>query len=225
MRNMLAAITIVLSACTTVNTTQSPTPPDSVQSLTQIDHTQYDTRYNELVGTVKQAASVEDFEELREVYVFTSHYNPYFGPERTLSEAMFDAMAKEDWAACLSSSNKILDGNYISLNAHYGAMVCSFESSDKDAGDYHQYVLEGLLDAIWSTGDGKSTETAFFCTSTPELQAFIQLHGLQTESQALVHAEGKSFDMMDVKDPDSGKAFTWYFDISAQWALGFNDLK
>lgn len=172
---------------------------------------------------MKQAASVEDFEELRETYVLTSLYNPYFGPERSLSQAMFDGMTEENWAVCLESSNKILDANYISLNAHYGAMVCSIESGDKDGGIYHKYVLEGLLDAIWATGDGKSTETAFFCTSTSELQAFIQLHALQTESQALVHSEGKSFDVMEVKDPESEEAFTWYFDISAQWALGFND--
>lgn len=216
MRVLLIFSIILISACSA--TQQNKTVP-------KIDHVKYDAKYSELVDIVKKSASQEQFIELREVYVLTSHYKPYLSPERALTQTMFQALNNEEWSVCLDNSNKILEFNYISLSAHYGAMVCSFESDNKTQGKYHEYVLNNLLDAIWATGDGKTTETAFYCTSTPELQTFIQLHGLEAVDQALIHHKGKSYDLMGVKDPKENKEFKWYFDISAQWALGLKGLR
>jgi Domain of unknown function (DUF4919) len=216
MRILLIFSIILISSCSVTQQNKA---------VSQIDHEKYNARYDELVSVVKQAASQEQFMELRKTYVLTSHYKPYLSPERSLSQAMFDALNNEEWNTCLDKSREILDFNYISLSAHYGAMACGFESGNETQGDYHKYVLNNLLDAIWATGDGKTTKTAFYCTSTPELQAFIQLHGLETINQALIHHEGKAYDLMGVKDPKEGKEFKWYFDISSQWALGFKGLK
>ncbi|MEH6556992.1 MAG: DUF4919 domain-containing protein [Oceanicoccus sp.] len=216
MRILLAFVVFWISACSV--TQQNNAAP-------QIYHDKYNARYNELVSVVRETASQEEFVELRKIYVYTSHYKPYLSPERSLSQLMFEALNNEEWDICLEKSSEILDFNYISLSAHYGAMACSFESDNKTQADYHKYVLNNLLDAIWSTGDGKSTETAFYCTSTPELQAFIQLHGLETIDQALIHHEGKAYDLMGVKDPKEDEEFKWYFDISSQWALGFKGLE
>ena len=216
MRFFYIFLTILVSACSTTQQNES---------TAKIDYEKYDTRYNDLISIVKDIASQEQFMELREAYVFTSHYKPYLSPERALSSVMFEALNNKNWNECLEKSNEILDFNYISLSAHYGAMACSFESGESKQGDYHKYVLNNLLDAIWATGDGKSIETAFYCTSTPELQSFIQLHGLETIDQALIHHEGKAYDLMGVKDPKEDKEFKWYFDITSQWALGFKGLE
>ena len=216
MRYLLIISVILISACSSIqgNITDSKN-----------DHEKYNSRYDELIHIVKQSASQEQFMELRKVYVLTSHYNPYLGPERSFTQDMFQSLSNEDWEACLDKSNEILKFNYISLDAHYGAMVCSFESGNKNQGDYHEYVLNNLLDAIWATGDGKTIGSAFYCTSTTELHAFIQLHGLEAVDQALIHHEGSAYDLMGVKDPKDGNEFKWYFDISTQWALGFKGLK
>ena len=189
-----------------------------------IDYSASNSRYNELVKKIEVSATQDDFIEIREIYVQTEYYKPYLGPERKLVDAILEGINNQEWSSCIESAQKVFSYNYISLGAHYGAMVCSFESGDDQRGKYHKYVLNNLLDAIWSTGDGKTIETAFYCTSTPELQAFLLLQGLETIDQALLHNSGKSYDLMGVKNPESGKEHRIYFDITAQWALGFKGL-
>lgn len=218
MRILLGLAVLALSAC---SATQSPTTDR--QRLSG-DHSQYQQRYEELVEAVQGYASQDEFMELREVYVYTKQYSPYMGPERRMLGDMFDAINASDYAACLSVAAAILDFNYISLSAHYGAMICNYAVEHQERGDFHEYVLDGLLDAIWASGDGQSMASAFYCTSTTELQAFIQLHGLTTVNQALVHEGGRSYDLMSVRDPQEEAEFDWYFDITAQWTFGFQGL-
>lgn len=177
------------------------------------------------MAAVKQLADPQQFRELREVYVYTSHYKPYSGQEFTLSQAMFMAMDKEQWDECQTQANSILDDNYISLYAHYGAMVCALQAGNMRLGEYHKYALDGLINAIWDSGDGKSPQSAFYCTSTPELQAFIFLHGLEILTQALIHHDDRSYDLMGVRDPERDEQFSLYFDISAQFTRGFTGVQ
>lgn len=216
MRFLILCATMLLAACS------ATAPSGDVQPYTQAD---YDAQYAALVDTVKDRASPDQFVELRHVYVHTSHYQPYQFRERSLSQAMFETAGRGDWRGCVDRAEEILAFNYISLTAHYGAMNCNFEAGHDTQGDYHRYVLDNLLEAIWATGDGQSLETAFFSTNTQELYAFINLHGLEAVDQSLVHHQGKSYDLMGVRDRNTGKEYEWYFDISAQWAAGIKSLK
>ena len=198
-------------------TTEEPEPPR--------DYTLPNRVYLELVERIKAGAGPETFAEIRDAYVRTEHYQPYLGPEVGDVGAMIRSMNDEAWAACLETSNRILGYNYISLDAHFGAMICAFESGDAGAGEYHRGVLDGLMTAIRSTGDGKTTDSAFETTSTPELQAFIRLQGFEIVSQALMHDEERVYDRMTIKDPEDGREFGWYFDITTQWVIGFRDLE
>lgn len=216
MRLLILCAAIVLAGC-------SATPQSGgVRQYSQAD---YDAQYTALIATVKGQATPDQFVELRHVYVHTSYYQPYQFRERSLSQAMFDTAGRGSWEDCVARAEEILAFNYISLTAHYGAMNCSFEAGRDTQGDYHRYVLDNLLEAIWATGDGQSIETAFFSTNTQELYAFINLHGLEAVNQSLVHHEGKSYDRMAVRDRNTGKEYDWYFDISAQWAAGIKGLK
>ena len=212
-RHLSVLLIALLSACASVP-----------QGSSAANFAPYDARYHELIETVKALATTAQFEELRQVYVKTSYYNPYTGSERALSQLMFEAMESQNWQACLDNANEILDTNYISINAHYGAMVCSFESGNEDAGVYHKYVLDGLVGAVWAGGNGKSMKTAFFCTGTTELYAFINLHDFKVVGQALVHNQGRSYDVMELESR-GGRIFNWYFDITAQWTRGMEGVE
>lgn len=179
-------------------------------------------RYFDLVAEIEQRPDPARLKTLREHYVTTSFYQPYFMAERTLSSSMFEAIANKDWPDCLQQADRLLRHNYISLNAHYGAMVCQFESGQPEKGEYHQEVLDSLMAAIWESGDGKSPETAFFCTSTTELYAFVQLHGFDVKGQGLIWHNEKPYDRMIIHNPRDGHEFDWFFDISAQMAKGFS---
>ncbi|UTF58947.1 DUF4919 domain-containing protein [Gilvimarinus sp. DA14] len=208
----LAVVFLLVAAC-------SSTPTE--------DHsrTQADVTYHELVDSVSTHTTLPDLISLREIYVQTSYYQPYTGPELVLSQVMFEAMGTEDWDTCQRHAQTILDSNFISLSAHYAAMVCEEMLGDSDASSFHQILLDGLMEAIWSSGNGTSEAEAFFCTSTPELQAFIQIQGLEIIGQALSEGDnGRAFDIMEVKEPVTGREFTWYFDITAQWQKGLKNL-
>lgn len=179
-------------------------------------------QYLDLVAEIKRTPDPARLKLLREYYVQTSYYNPYLLLENAWSIKTFDAIANKNWSDCLAHTDSILARNYISLNAHYGAMVCNFESKNVDKGEYHQEVLDSLMVAIWQTGDGKSPESAFFCTSTVELYAFVNLHGFNVKGQALVWVNNKPYDKMEIVNPRDEHEFTWYFDISSQAAKGFS---
>ena len=237
MKYFLILVFAVLTACTTtpqVGDADSPggqlgSDAANVQSkhkdLSGSEQTaKFDRRYNELIENVKEGATLEQFEELRQTYVHTSYYQPYLSAERGLTETMFAAMEGNDTGTCLEDAQKILAENYISLNAHFAALVCNTESGAEKQGDFHRYVLDGLLEAIWASGDGQSTENAFFCTSTTELYAFLNLTGYKASGQALVNSKDGIFDVMTVTELDSGKEVQLYFDVGAMWARGFRDL-
>ncbi|WP_020208517.1 DUF4919 domain-containing protein [Gilvimarinus chinensis] len=184
-----------------------------------------DVTYHQLVDSVSSHTTLPDLISLREIYVQTSYYQPYSGPELVLSQVMFEALGAEDWKSCQRHAQTILDSNFISLPAHYAAMVCEEMLGNTDTSSFHQVLLDGLVEAIWSSGNGTSEEEAFFCTSTPELQAFIQIQGLEITGQALSEGEdGRAFDIMDIKEPLTERAFTWYFDITTQWQKGLKNL-
>jgi hypothetical protein len=216
MRILVIIVALVISACSIVQQSASPEAAD---------YSGHDTRYYELIALSKESASLEVFKALRNVYVDTSHYNPYFGLEHRQSQIMSEALRASNWAECIQQAQNILDTNYISLSAHYGSMVCSYETEDEAKGEYHKYVLDGLVDAMRATGDGMSLESAFYSTSGADLHTYLDLYGLTKVEQALTHYEGKSYDVMTVTDPDTGAELKLYFDITAQWTRGFTEIK
>lgn len=219
-RSMLLVCVLLLSNGCSQLPVQAPAAKADPATLAQYEVA--NQRYVDLVAEVEQKPDPTRLKTLREHYVTTSFYQPYVMTERTLSSSMFEAIANKDWPGCLQQAERLLRHNYISLNAHYGAMVCQFESGQPEKGEYHQEVLDSLMAAIWESGDGKSPETAFFCTSTTELYAFVQLHGFDVKGQGLIWHNEKPYDRMTIHNPRDGHEFDWYFDISAQMAKGFS---
>lgn len=216
---ILTALLLLLSGCAQQpEQQQAATPAMSAAQKAQQDAA--DQHYQLLLADAQQAPEPRRLSLLREAYIKTSAYKPYHMAERAISSLMFEAIAKKDWQQCLSHTAKLLAEQFISLNGHYGAMVCQFESGNTEQGEYHQEVLDGLMAAIWQSGDGKTPETAFFCTSTTELYAFINLHGFNAKAQALVWHQEQPFDLMTIINPRDEHEFNWYFNISAQMARG-----
>lgn len=216
MRVPVLLLPLLLTACAS---TAQPVPNTGFESA-ELSNAAENTTYEQLVAKVKRSASLEEFKALRKAYVKTDLYHPYSGRERALSNAMWEVADHSDWQACIDKANEVLAINYIDLSAHVGITFCAKEAGRQELSEYHQYVLDGLVDAIWATGDGRSEETAFFCTSVTELRDFIRLHGLEVVSQSLLEGEAGAFDLMTVKDPETEEEFDWYFDITAQLARG-----
>lgn len=206
MSTVLIALLIIMNATSEANQ----------QETDKNESSGANSRYAELVEKIKETVLPDDIEELRNVYVKTDFYDPYGVDEDDFEKNMFEGIRNEDWEKCLENAAEILDGNYISLDAHYGAMVCAEGSGDNVKGEYHRKVLFGLLDAIRKTGDGESEDTAFFCTSTGEVWSFIGMQGYRIAGKSLEAIDGRTYDVMKVIDPETDKEFEWYFDVTAQ---------
>ena len=175
----------------------------------------HDSRYDDLIENIKLEPNLTAVRELRHVYILTQRYKKNINEEKA-NHPQFQALLHEDLNTSLLKAYEALEKDYTSLNGHYGAMATSFELGENQKSKYHQSLLNILLEAIWASGDGRSITTAFFSTSTREIDSFIELHGLDIISHTLIHRNKKSYDQVKIKNLKTGQLFDWYFDISAQ---------
>lgn len=195
---LIVLLSFLLSACTSA--------PQSLESLND-----YDARYGALVNTVKTKPTLAAVIELRQIFVLANRSKVKTTSEKKLTQAMFNALDENDWPICIESANAALARNYNSLNGHYVAMACNFESGNKTIGQYHESVLNLLLEAIWTTGNGESIETAFHIISDVERNAFIEFHGLETTTQTVINHHNSIYDLMTLNDVHQNDTFDWYF--------------
>lgn len=207
MRFFISIVIISLASC---GATPSPAEKDDKQL-------QADSRYQLLVEKVSRRATADDFKALQENYILSSHYHPYDIAESTDSKALFEHMQSQQWQQCATQAQKILNYNFISLNAHFAAMVCANKTDDYLNNDKHKYILKNLIDTIARSGDGESPQSAFMISSTTQLRAFVRLQGFEITGQKLMHKKEKTYDVMTLKNVTDNNTVQWYFDISSQW--------
>jgi len=189
-----------------------------------LNYAKSDDDYNAFVAKFERKEAQEsDFDAIVRIYPLTTKYSPYGNAEQAQKLVAFKSMEQQNWGACLRATNLILEENYTSLSGHYGAMVCHYESGERAIGEYHNAMLDGFIDAIWRSGDGKTPGTAFYITSTNDLYAFVQLNGMVAIGQSLVYHEQRPIDAIKIQDPQTEQESTWYFDVTAQFRRGIFD--
>ena len=210
MRIIVLAFILVLTSCST-NTVKKDT----------FQNEKYEQEYLDLVEKLNSNSDLEKFIRIRNVYVKTKLYQPYFGSDILLDGAIFEALKEKDWPKCIEHANKLLTSNYTSLVAHYALLVCYKETEKLRLAADHNNLLDGFIESIWTTGDGKTMKTAFQTISTSELRAFIQLQGLNIVRQSLIRDKNGVYDLMTVKRSDDDEEFNLYFNITQQMSKGF----
>jgi hypothetical protein len=67
--------------------------------------------------------------------------------------------------------------------------------------------------------DGKSAEAAFRVIDVNEEYAVLEVFGLERIAQRLEEVNGSNFDILTVRDSQTGKTFDLYFnvDIPLEW--------
>jgi hypothetical protein len=74
-------------------------------------------------------------------------------------------------------------------------------------------MVDGLLNSIKGSVDGKSKEKAFEVISINEEYGLIRSLGLKPINQALLNDEGHAYDVITVIDPQTNKESQLYFNI------------
>ncbi len=222
---VLMSVAFVLVGCShTAEKAPATTATNSASTAASDPLPQFnlaDGRYLTQLDKVKASPDIEGYQQLRGLFVKTSIYGPSQAFEQNVAAGLFQAIDQQRWGDCLQTARTLLKASYISLNGHFAAMVCAEKLGEQAMADQHKHQLDLLIEAIWRSGDGKTPASAFFCTSTAELYAFIRLHGLEAIGQSFVTEGGKSLNKMQLKDSSSQNTVTWYFDISSQVVAGY----
>jgi hypothetical protein len=169
-------------------------------------------RYKELVEKLRKGERDVDFTELRMSFTETEDFSPY-GGDRDARGAMFGALNAGKWDEALKQSSKILEKNYVDINAHFGAYIANTRKGDTAKADFHKFVTLGLVNSVRGAGDGKSMEQAFVVISTDEEYALLNILGLLPGDQSLMHGGGHAYDKLDAVDPKTNQEHEFYFQI------------
>lgn len=179
-------------------------------------------RYIELVESAQSDPQAVDYAEMRELYTRTRFYQPYAGGEQQFSEAMFRALDGGRDNDALHLATRILQENYVSLDAHYVARQVYANRGDTRRRDRHDHTLRALFQAIRNSGDGESRASAYRVISSHELATFVSLYGLDLIENELSVDELGPFDRVVARDPRRDRQFELWFDITPQWTRGFD---
>lgn len=85
-----------------------------------------------------------------------------------------------------------------------------------DKAKFHHDVASAFLRSIFTSGDGKTKETAFEVASVAEEYVVVMVMGLpRIGNQSLISGKPHSYDLLTREDPKSGGKVEVYFNIDA----------
>jgi hypothetical protein len=203
---LLAVVaSVILWGCTTRPTVLDP------DYASQLD-------FDELMERAQATDSTLNFTDLRMAYTLTGNYNPYDRESTKTVTRIYEAMDKDDCQEALALASRLLEKNPLDIDLHFVSKACYRETGDSDRFKYHDYMADGLLRSILSSGDGKSTESAYVVISVDEEHALLHALNLRGITQGLLDLPQGHFDELKVFDQEAGEEFTVFFNIDIPWA-------
>jgi outer membrane protein assembly factor BamD (BamD/ComL family) len=172
--------------------------------------------YQELVVKLKNGEANFDYKALRTAFVGTKEYS-YAGLDKEARNKMFKSLNDKNYKDALKQAEKILDKNYIEINAHYVAYISNRELKDGKKSEFHKTVMVNLLEAVRNGNDGLSAKTAFMPITIDEEYTLMNFMGYKHNSQSLQTIDGHKFDVFDAVDSKTNEAKKLYFNIDVIW--------
>jgi len=172
-----------------------------------------DARYHQLLAQAKSASGQVDWTALRQAYAASEDFDLRGEKTKGARKAMFEAMNAGDFKTAAAHANFILAVDYVDIDAHVVLDIAAQQSGDKAGAQREHDIVVGILQSI-HTGDGLSPEHAFTPISIGEEYAMLRAFSLEPKGQALVQANGHSYDRLDVAARD-GKTMSLYFLVDA----------
>jgi uncharacterized protein DUF4919 len=166
-------------------------------------------RYLALVHAAKSGHTPVDWQALRLAYAESDAFDPDDLGTATARHGMFEALQDENDATALSYARKIIDKNYVDIDAHRVAALAYKALDDGDSAAAEQDIAAGLVKSVM-TGDGQAAKTAFTVITVHEEYAVIHALGRDVTRQALINEGGHSYDLLETVDATGG-ARSYYF--------------
>jgi Domain of unknown function (DUF4919) len=172
--------------------------------------------YAELLKKLQTGDTNVDYKALRTAFVETKEYS-YGGLDKDVRNKMFKSLNDKKYKDSLKQAEKILEKNYLEINAHYVAYISNKELKDDKKTELHKTIMVNLLEAIRNGNDGLSAKTAFMPITIDEEYTLMNFLGYKHSSQSLQSIEGHQFDVFEVVDSKTKEAKKLYFNIDVIW--------
>lgn len=204
-----------------------------ILAMSQDTKSKYDTMLQSLLEKVKSKdpslgdakVASKAFKELRFAYTETPQYDPYGGRKSKTVEAMMMAITQKEYKRALEYAEKILEEDYVDMDAHMVAYIAYRETGNQEQAAYHKAIDQLLFLSLLDGGNGTKSETAIDVITVDEEYAFLNFSRLKNKSQTVLQANGHKYDKMTVVDPATGKTFEIYFCIDKPSLWLQNSLK
>lgn len=167
--------------------------------------------YNTLVKQLKSNDKLVDFTALRYSYTKTADYNPYSPDDK--KRAMFEALDNGEFEKAIKHAQAVLEKNYVDMDAHFVCRIAYRETKNTEKQRFHEFVVKGLADSIYDSGNGQTPETAFVVISTDEEYFFLKIYGFKVIYQRLVKINALNYDEMEVEERKTGEKVKFYFNV------------
>ena len=169
-------------------------------------------RYAALLSRVKSFDRSVDFKALRHASVHDADYGPY-GGDTEREKTMLAALRDKEYEKALEYALSLLDENYMDIDAHSVCQIAYGEMKQLERSEYHGFVVDGLIESLLASGDGKTPETAYVAISIKEEYVALDVLGLQVQEQSLMGAAGHEYDLFKVRNPATGEVSALYFNV------------
>lgn len=171
--------------------------------------------FDELVKQVEDNPEEADFDALRRAYVASERYLPT--AHYSYQKLKGNTNSAESFDEVVVFCQQRLDENPMDLEVRM-MLDFAYEQLDQyDLAARHHAFVQGMLDAIYDSGDGKSLETAWHVVAVAEEYTVLSVLGLQLQEQALVEANGRYYDVLTCRSRRDGEIVELYFDVTAPY--------
>lgn len=175
--------------------------------------------YRRLVERAKRGDPTVDFVKMRDAFLdwVAARGSRADAPNR---DAMVEAFKKQDYAKAVELAEVVLDYEFTHRGLHLATEDAYRKLGNEAKANYHRDIAQKLLQALLTTGDGKSPKTAYRVHSIREEYQIMAELGYQVHSQSLMTHGDTPYDMLTGKHKETGKEVSLYFDISSFFGGG-----
>ena len=175
-----------------------------------------------------------DFEALYFGQVYQSGYSPYrrYGQIDRIREILSqDTLLPADIETIVNLADEAIAVNPAEPIAYYYKVIALSYNANVYNGDtvelekaYWQSV--GLFQAITSTGDGSSAQSAIHVVATSHEYVIMGIWGFRSTSQSLMSVDGHSYDLFSLTPNEDGVDSLWFnIDVIVNsWSTLFGDM-
>jgi hypothetical protein len=170
--------------------------------------------YDQLVAKAQSDGIGIDYTELRFDYAASDQNDPTGIALEEAAVPMLEAVNDGDCVKALDGSEKVLKISFISILPHLVRSECFNKQGELGRAAREDTIVHGLRDSIFESGDGTSQKTALVVVTLDEERYVLSSRGQSEASQALVEADGHSYDVIKAVAKD-GSTSTVFFQIDA----------